>query len=122
MKIKLDENMPVTLVHRLKSAGHDVDTVPEENLAGQDDATIWKAVKHADRFFITQDLDFSDIRQFTPGIHPGILLVRLRDPGRIALTERVMAIFLSEDIENWRKCLVVATDHKIRMRRPGGLS
>lgn len=121
MKIKLDENMPAVLVHRLKSAGHDVDTVPEENLAGQDDATIWKAAKHVGRFFITQDLDFSDIRQFTPGIHPGILLVRLRDPGRIALTERVMAIFLSEDIENWMKCLVIATDHKIRIRRSSGL-
>jgi predicted nuclease of predicted toxin-antitoxin system len=28
------------------------------------------------RFFVTLDTDFSDVRKFTPGSHPGILLVR----------------------------------------------
>jgi hypothetical protein len=32
MKIKLDENMPYSLAILLRAAGHNVSTVPEENL------------------------------------------------------------------------------------------
>jgi len=38
---------------------------------------MWSAARRDERFLITQDLDFSDIRQFKPGTHPGLLLVRL---------------------------------------------
>jgi predicted nuclease of predicted toxin-antitoxin system len=60
--------------------GHDVDTVASEGLKGGHDSDIWSAARRDDRLLITQDLDFSDIRQFTPGTHPGLLLVRLREP------------------------------------------
>ena len=42
MKIKLDENLPARLATALRQLGHEVDTVPSEGLAGQEDATIWK--------------------------------------------------------------------------------
>jgi len=118
MKIKLDENMPSRLAEMLSQLGHDVDTVMSEGLSGRDDDTVWNAAQEAGRFIITQDLDFSDTRIFAPGTHYGILLIRLRDPGRIALTERVLVMFAVEDIENWTGCFVVATDHKIRIRKP----
>ena len=81
MKIKLDENLPERLVAALQALGHDVDTVRAERLAGQDDADVWHATQAAGRFFITQDLDFSDVRLYTPGTHAGLLLVRLAQPG-----------------------------------------
>jgi predicted nuclease of predicted toxin-antitoxin system len=81
MKIKLDENMPAGLAAELRSLGHEVDTVPEEQLGGRDDTTVWSAAQASGRFFITQDLDFSDVRKFEPGNHHGILLVP-RLPGR----------------------------------------
>ena len=37
MNIKLDENLPHQLVQLLTDLGHDVDTVPDEHLAGRDD-------------------------------------------------------------------------------------
>ena len=73
MKIKLDENLPTGLVHLLASLEHDVDTVQDEGMAGQDDTVVWRAAQDAGRFFITQDLDFSDARAFAPGTHHGIL-------------------------------------------------
>src|SRR5450759_4521488 len=79
MKIKLDENLPVRAAQRLREMGHDVETVLEEGLGGQADAAIWQAAQSEERFLITQDLDFSDMRQFAPGTHFGILLVRLDD-------------------------------------------
>lgn len=118
MKIKLDENLPHSLVGFLAQLGHDVDTVPAEELAGKDDETVWAATQVAGRFLITQDLDFSDERKYAPGTHVGLLLVRLPQPERTALAERVLALFRSEDVETWSGCIVSATPTKVRIRRP----
>ena len=78
MKIKLDENIPVDLAATLGES-NDVDTVQSEGLQGRDDRTIWAAAQAEGRFLVTQDLDFSDLRQFLPGTHCGILLLRPRE-------------------------------------------
>ncbi len=118
MKIKLDENLPSRLIHILAEMGYDVDSVPKEMLEGHVDSRIWKAAQKAGRFLITQDLDFSDIRLFAPGTHHGLMLIRLRNPGRNALVERIKSIFQTEDVTCWKGCLVVVTEIKIRLRCP----
>jgi len=118
MKIKLDENLPIALVTALKDLGHDIDTVQSEGLAGADDDRIWRATQTAERFLITQDLDFSDTRQFAPGTHAGIMLVRLHEPSRRALISKVQTVFATEDTAEWNGCFIVATDHKVRIRKP----
>jgi predicted nuclease of predicted toxin-antitoxin system len=117
VNIKLDENLPERLVSELRALGHDVDTVRAEQLAGRDDTDIWQAAQSVDRFLITQDLDFSDVRRYTPGTHAGLLLLRLVRPGRDALVARVTMLFATEPVDQWRGCLVVATDHKVRVKR-----
>ena len=118
MNIKLDENLPERLVAALAALGHDIDTVRAERLNGQPDQNVWSSTQSARRFFITQDLDFSDVRRYTPGTHAGLLLVRLSRPSRDALLERVATVFQTENVEGWTGCLVVVTDRKIRVRRP----
>lgn len=118
MKIKLDENLPGRLVQALTDLGHDVDTVVLEHLVGQDDHAVWQAAQQAGRFFITQDLDFSDVRRYTPGTHRDLLLVRLASPGGTALLSRVQSLFVVEDVSTWAGGLAVATDGKLRVRRP----
>jgi hypothetical protein len=118
MRIKLDENLPARLVSVLGELGHDVDTVPSEHIAGTDDAVVWRAAQESRRFLITQDLDFSDARRYAPGTHHGLLLVRLPQPGRTALFERIAMLFQNEDVERWGGCMVTATPHKVRVRRP----
>jgi predicted nuclease of predicted toxin-antitoxin system len=118
VKIKLDENLPAQLLGALARLGHDTDTAAIEGVAGRGDHAVWLAAQRSSRFLITQDLDFSDVRKFTPGAHAGLLLVRLRAPGRTALAERIRALFDTEDVSTWSGCLVVATEHKIRVRRP----
>ena len=118
MKIKLDENLPNRLVDVLRAIGHDTDTVQSEGLAGMPDPDIWGAVCREDRFLITQDLDFSDTRRFKPGTHPGVLLVRLRQPGANALLNRVRAIAQSHKLDEFARCFVVLTENKLRIRRP----
>jgi predicted nuclease of predicted toxin-antitoxin system len=118
MRIKLDENLPERSAEILRELGHDVHTVPYEGLSGRDDDAVWLAAQAEERFFITQDLDFSNVHRFVPGSHGGLLLLRLRSPGRIALTRRIESIFRTEPVEQWNSCFVVATDRKIRIRRP----
>jgi predicted nuclease of predicted toxin-antitoxin system len=96
VNIKLDENLPERLVSKLQALGHDVDTVRSEHLAGRDDNEVWQAAQAAGRFLITQDLDFSD-------------------DARVA---RVAMLFATEHVDRWRGCLVVATGHKVRVKRP----
>ena len=118
MKIKLDENLPDRLVSALSGFGHDVDTVYAEQLTGRVDDDVWNGAQAEKPFFVTQDLDFSDMRRYAPGTHAGLLLVRLTQPGRDALFARVSTLFQTEKVEDWAGCLVVVTDRKVRVRRP----
>jgi len=120
VKLKLDENLPESLVAELAALNHDADNVRQEGLAGHDDPDLWAAAQAAGRFLITQDLDFSDARKFQPGTHHGLLLVRLPDAGRLALTQRIIGVFGSEDVESWARCFVVLSGHKLRVLRPRG--
>jgi len=118
VKLKLDENLPSTLVADLVADGHDLDAVAGEGLQGRPDEEVWEATQSAERFLITQELDFSDVRKFLPGSHHGILLVRLRVPGQRALADRVRQAFADEVIGSWHVCFVVVTDRKLRVRWP----
>ena len=118
MQIKLDENLPADLAEVLAELGHDVDTAPGEGLAGREDAAIWSAAQIDKRLLITQDLDFSDLRRFEPGTHGGIMLLRLRQPSRQALIDRVRMVFHVEEVSDWAGCFAVVTDNKVRVRKP----
>jgi predicted nuclease of predicted toxin-antitoxin system len=118
MKIKLDENLPRRLASRLAGMGHDVQTVGEEGIAGRVDPVVWEAAQRETRFLITRDMDFSNAQSFVPGSHYGILLIRLRTPSRRALIQRVEDLFREEDVAQWARCFVVATERKVRVRWP----
>lgn len=118
MKIKLDENLPFQIARLLTELGHETHTVHDERLIGRQDSEIWDAAQRESRFLITQDIDFSDIRRFTPGSHRGILLVRLHSPNRQNLIDRIVELFQREEVVGWEGCFVVATERKIRVLRP----
>jgi predicted nuclease of predicted toxin-antitoxin system len=118
MKIKLDENLPVRLATLLTDLDHDVHTLHDELLVGRADKEIWEATQTESRFLITKDLDFSDLRQFAPGSHHGILVVRLRSPNRKDLIERIAELFRKENVSQWAGCFVVAMERKIRVLKP----
>ena len=122
MKIKLDENLPSFLAPRLAAMSHDVHTVVEEGIAGKSDPVVWQAAQREARFLITQDMDFSNARRLAPGTHHGILLIRMHNPSWRAMVKRVADLFTREDVTQWAKCFVVATESKVRVRRPAKLT
>lgn len=117
MTVKLDENMAQTHVEFLQQAGYNADRVTDEGLSGADDETVWEQVCAEERFFITLDLDFSDIRRFPPGTHPGILLLRSRNRSRQAVLEILSGVVQEQSLEKLKGCLVMADDIQTRIRR-----
>jgi predicted nuclease of predicted toxin-antitoxin system len=119
MRIKLDENIATSAGERLAALGHDVHTVLQEGLRGHPDSDVWTAAQTEERFLVTQDLDFSDERQFAAGSHAGVLLVRLPDAEQWRIADYLAAWFSAPDAGTWDRCFVVATPNKVRVRRPG---
>jgi predicted nuclease of predicted toxin-antitoxin system len=55
VRIKLDENLPISAGEPLQSAGHDVDSVVDEGLAGATDTNVLAEATGRDRLVITLD-------------------------------------------------------------------
>jgi predicted nuclease of predicted toxin-antitoxin system len=96
---KLDENLPLDAETLLSDAGHDVETVLNERLAGQSDGRVFEASKAEGRILVTLDLDFADIRLYPPSTHPGIWVLRPRQQSIesiLALLRGALSILRSE--------------------------
>lgn len=117
-RIKLDENLGQSHAALLRDAGYDADRVTDEGLSGTSDADLWPVVCREGRFFITLDLDFSDVRQFVPGSHPGILLLRPTDHSRDAALAVLKRVISETPLRSLAGCLAIADERRTRIRRP----
>jgi predicted nuclease of predicted toxin-antitoxin system len=115
--VKLDENLSLAHVKLLREAGYDADRVDEQGLSGAADERIWERVCVDDRLFVTLDLDFSDIRKYQPGTHPGILLIRARSRSASAVTDVLARVVAERSLEDLSGCLAVANWSFTRIRR-----
>lgn len=116
--LKLDENLSPVHIDLLRQAGYDADRVNEQGLSGATDERVWERVCADNRLFVTLDLDFSDMRRYQPGTHPGILLVRARSRSASAVTEVLKRVTAERSLEDLKGCLAVANRSFTRIRRP----
>jgi predicted nuclease of predicted toxin-antitoxin system len=116
--VKLDENLGKAHLQLLRGSGYDADNVPDERISGATDELLWSKVFADGRFLVTLDLDFSDIRRFQPGTHPGILLVRARSTSSSAVLEVLRRVLAERPLEDLRGCLAVADEGVTRVRWP----
>jgi len=116
MKIKLDENMPSSMAILMRAAGHNVSTVPEENLSGEDDRHVLETATKENRLLVTFDADFGDIRAYPVGSHAGVVVFRLHDQRWASLrgpAERLLSSGLLERLEHG---LAIVDENRIRIR------
>ena len=77
MKLKLDENLGTRGAVLFRAAGHDVTTVPEQDLCGAVDGALIDVCGKEHRCLVTLDLDFSNPLLFRPADYAGIAVLRL---------------------------------------------
>jgi predicted nuclease of predicted toxin-antitoxin system len=116
VKFKIDENLPVDVVHLLRSEGHDARSVIDQQLAGHSDVDVAVMCQTEERALVTLDLDFSDIRSYPPEDYFGIIVLR---PGLqtvssiLRLTARATALLGSETLMGR---LWIVDEHQVRIR------
>jgi predicted nuclease of predicted toxin-antitoxin system len=116
LKIKLDENLPVTIAAELRRLGHDVDTVEDECLSGADDPVVLKAATADGRALVTLDKGLANVQIYPPSTHAGVILLRPASNGRGAVSRFVMERFpLLPDIDSNGRVIIVSST-AIRLR------
>jgi predicted nuclease of predicted toxin-antitoxin system len=66
----------------------------------------------------TLDLDFSDIRAFPPGKHPGIVVFRPSSHGPLEVNRFIIEFVSHQDLPLLSGCLAVVDPDRVRVRRP----
>lgn len=107
MKILVDENIPFRTVRTLREMGHDVHDTRGTPNEGMKDTHLWELAQNEDRVLITTDKGFVEHRSDT---HHGILVVRLRQPNRHKIHQRIIRAVTSFGEEEWPDLLVVMRD------------
>jgi len=118
VKLKLDENLSRHLKQSLSALNNDVTTVADQGLLSQPDTTVAAAANREERMLLTLDLEFSDLRKYPPGHHPGIILFRPQSFGPLAVNQFVEQFVRSTELHLFAGCVVVVEPSRVRVRRP----
>lgn len=107
MKILVDENIPATTVTELREQGHDVMDIRGTNDQGMPDQELWQKAIEQKRLLITTDKGFSEHREDR---HYGILIIRLKQPSRVKIHQRVIQALKRYTTDQWPGLMVVMRD------------
>jgi len=118
MKFKLDENLPATATPVLAGAGHDVDTVIAEDLAGAPDEDVVAAATAAGRILISLDRGLGDIRSYPPGSHAGIVILRLTDQSAATVIKAISDLAGLASLDSLAGAVTVMQRGLLRIRHP----
>jgi predicted nuclease of predicted toxin-antitoxin system len=118
MQFKTDENLPIEVAELISSLGHDALTVEDQDLGGFPDPEIAAACDSENRILVTLDTDFSDIRQYPPGSHPGIIVFRISRQDKISILSVTRRLLQSLTDQDPTGALWIVDDRRIRVREP----
>lgn len=116
LKVKLDENIPSRVEPALRGLGIDAETAGSEGLAGSSDPGLLAACVSEDRILVTLDLDFSDIREYPPGTHRGVWVLRPAQQTFAAVLNLVLNGVRLSSVERTAGQLWVIDEKTVRIR------
>ena len=91
----------------LRSKGFDVTDIRGSAEQGITDEVLWQKAQQEKRLFITTDKGFSIHRD---EVHHGILIVRLKQPTRLKIHQRVIQAITKYSEQQWYGLMVVMRD------------
>lgn len=119
MKIKLDENLGRSVAQVFSGAGHDVETVRQENLSGASDRRILEICQMEERCLVTLDLDFSNPLIFDPALYHGIAVLRVPvNPAYQDFSAYSENLIRGLSLDNIRGKLWIVQRNRIRIYQP----
>ncbi len=86
-------------------------------MSGWKDAQLWIAVQRDERYLVTADKEFGDIRVYPPGTHQGILLLRPDEDGIRPILELLQKVLNTYNLEDLIGATTVASPRGIRLRK-----
>lgn len=107
MKILVDENIPAMTVRELWNLGHEIMDIRGTESEGMTDEDLWKIVQKDKRLLITTDKGFTQKRNEK---HNGILIIRLKQPNRLKIHQKVMKAISRFREDEWSGLTVVMQD------------
>lgn len=118
MLVKVDEDLPKAAGEMLRDQGYEAASVIEQGMGGWKDPAVWQAVQREERFLVTADKGFADVRLYPPGQHAGILLLRPNEDGIKPMMALLNEVLASYRLEVLAGAVTVVTPRGIRVRRP----
>ncbi len=117
MRIKVDEDLPQAVAQMLRRLGHQAVTVVKQEMGGTKDPALWQVVQTEQRFLVTADKGFADVRRYVPGTHAGVLLLRPDQDGIRPVIELLEQVLASYDLEALAGAVTVVTPRGVRIRQ-----
>jgi predicted nuclease of predicted toxin-antitoxin system len=115
--VKVDEDLQRAAAQMLREQGYDAVRVIDQQMGGWKDPPLWKVVQEENRFLVTADKGFADIRAYPPGTHAGILLLRPDEDGIRPIIELLTKVLVSYKLDELAGSVTVVTPRGIRIRR-----
>lgn len=116
MRFKTDENIHTDVAVFLRRHGHDVFTVWDESLQGVTDINLAQTCLNESRALITLDLDFADIRRYSPEQFSGLIVLRLASQSRVHVLQSMTRLLPWLATNKVSGHLWIVTEHNIRVR------
>ncbi len=107
MRTFVDENIPLMTVRELRDQGFDVIDIRGTDDQGITDEVLWQKTQKEKCLLITTDKGFSSYRD---EVHYGILIIRLKQPTRLKIHQRVMQAIRRYSEREWSGLMVVMRD------------
>jgi predicted nuclease of predicted toxin-antitoxin system len=117
LAVKVDEDLPRASVQLLSEHGYEAVGVIDQQMGGWKDPDLWKAVQAENRFLVTADKGFADLRIYPPGKHAGILLLRPDEDGIRPIIELLSKVLASCQLDDLVGSVTVVTPRGIRTRK-----
>ncbi|WP_437572152.1 DUF5615 family PIN-like protein [Sorangium sp. So ce542] len=116
MKLKIDENLPDEVAELMRQAGHDASTVLAQGLGGHPDPDIAAVCAAEGRALLTLDVDFANVRRYSPSSYRGLIVMRLARQDKLyvlAIVRRLLALLEREQVDGR---LWIVEEERVRVR------
>lgn len=116
MKFLLDENMPPSLAHKLKSIGYETRHVIEIGYNSTADFKIAELAASTGEIIITHDTDFGTILALSGANKPSVILFRWQIISLHTVFQFLEKYLIELENDLNQGCLIAVDDNKMRIR------